>query len=345
MLILRYLKTKMTVLNSLQNFVLGYEDWKILSCTGKAGKLSSQTFASLIHTTKVIPKIINHLTSDECGFSYVLTGFLQNDSLEKHFGVYRLMSGCQYNISFCQILESERRIKIGFILKLYQAQDGKYESSLKEFVRSFSVQPNTPVHQSDLSIYSPLLHENFDFSPTMEIRQTLAFIGGYAVHNIYKNMLYSKKSKPTSYCKHCVSLLTEVECFSLSCEESDLTLIHLADRGGLKYPSSDVISAVTIQWQILVILEQNPALFSHFISESDKSILIQLAMSRIEFVGFEFWRDKCPDCQRPFVSYLAQIISATTNCLLKNKIRNLNSKRKLDNPKGSKKKLRKLQSK
>ena len=121
----------------------------------------------------------------------------------------------------------------------------------------------------------------------------------------------------------CISLLTEVE----SCEESDLTLIHLADQGGLKYPSRDIISAVTIQWQILVILEQNPALFSHFISESDKSILIQLAMSRIEFVGFEFWRDKCPDCQRPFASYLAQILSATTNCLLKNMIRNLNSER------------------
>ena len=59
----------------LSKFCSWLENWKIHSCTGKAGKLNPQTFTSLIHTTKVIPKIINHLTSDECGFSYVLTGF------------------------------------------------------------------------------------------------------------------------------------------------------------------------------------------------------------------------------------------------------------------------------
>ena len=171
--------------------------------------------------------------------------FLQNDSLEKHFGVYRLMSGCQYKISFCQILESGRRIKIGNILKLYQAQDGKYESSLKEFVISFSVQPNTPVHQSDLSIYLLfymkilISHLLWKFAKHWLLLVDMLFTTFIRICTI------PKKSKPTSYCKHCVSLLTEVECFSLKCEESDLTLIHLADRGGLKYPFSDVISAVT----------------------------------------------------------------------------------------------------
>ena len=228
----------------------------------------------------------------------MLTGFLQNDSRET-FGVYRLMSGCQYNISICQILESERRIKIGNILKLYQAQDGKDEPSLKEFVSGFSVHQDNEVHQPDLSIYSSILNEKFDFSPTVEVRQALAFIGGYAVHNICKNMLYSKKFKSLTYCEHCVSLLTDVECFSLECE-SDLALIHLADRGGLKYPSTDVIG-VHIQWQILTILEHNSALMRHFIAGSDRSILIQFAMSRIEMVNFEFWGNECPDFRRPFI--------------------------------------------
>ena len=77
-------------------FVSWLQDWRNFSCSGRAGKLSSQTFISLIHTCQVIPKIVIYLTSFcfDCGFSYVLTGFLQNDSLEKHFGVYRLMSGC-----------------------------------------------------------------------------------------------------------------------------------------------------------------------------------------------------------------------------------------------------------
>ena len=92
-------------------FVSWLQDWRNFSCSGRAGKLSSQTFSSLIHTCQV-PKIVNYLTSYDCGFSYVLTEFLQNDSLEKHFGVYRLMSGYNYNISICQILDSERRIKL-----------------------------------------------------------------------------------------------------------------------------------------------------------------------------------------------------------------------------------------
>ena len=148
-------------------FVSWLQDWKTFSCSGRAGKLSSQTFTSLIHTCQVIPKIVNYLTSDDCGFSYVLTGFLQNDSREKHFGVYRLMSGCDYNISMCQILESERRIKLSNILKIYRAQDSKFETSLKEFVGTFScdMEPdNAATLPTDLSTYSSLFHQNFDFS-------------------------------------------------------------------------------------------------------------------------------------------------------------------------------------
>ena len=58
----------------------------------------------------------------------------------------------------------------------------------------------------------------------------------------------------------------------------------------------------------------------HFIAGSDRSILIQLAMSRIEMVSFEFWGNECPDFRRPSMSYFTEILSANTNCLLKNKI-------------------------
>ena len=179
----------------LAKFVLGLRTGKYLDVLENAGKLSSQTFASLIHTTRVIPKIINHLTSDECGFSYVLTGFLTKRLTREAFWCLPINVWLPIQHFFVKILRvSDESINIGNILKLYQAQDGKYESSLKEFVRSFSVQPNTPVHQSDLSIYSPLLHENFDFSPTVEIRQAFAFIGGYAVHNIYIRICSIQKS-------------------------------------------------------------------------------------------------------------------------------------------------------
>ena len=47
------------------------------------------------------------------------------------------MSGCNDYISLSQILESERRIKLSNILKLYRGQDNTFETSLKEFVKTF----------------------------------------------------------------------------------------------------------------------------------------------------------------------------------------------------------------
>ena len=136
------------------------------------------------------------------------------------------MSSCNYNISICQILESERRIKLSNILRLYRVQDSKFETPLKEFVKTFSCEmkpDNAESLQTDLSTYSSIIQQNFDFSPTTEIRQSLAFIAGYAVHSICKSKLYSKKvisNSTISLCYNCVSLLTHDE-FALECEDSD----------------------------------------------------------------------------------------------------------------------------
>ena len=85
---------------------------------GKHGKLSPQTFTSFSHSCLALIEIANHLTQN-CGFDYVLTSRLQNDSIEHHFGLYRMMSGAQYHIFYSQILKSERRIKLSSMLKLF----------------------------------------------------------------------------------------------------------------------------------------------------------------------------------------------------------------------------------
>ena len=49
-------------------FVSWFQDWKTFSCSGRAGKTSSQTFTSLIHTCQIIPKIVNYLPVMIVGF-------------------------------------------------------------------------------------------------------------------------------------------------------------------------------------------------------------------------------------------------------------------------------------
>ncbi|CAH1115844.1 unnamed protein product [Psylliodes chrysocephalus] len=44
--------------------------------------------------------------------SYISSGKLQTDNLERRFGEYRGLSGCNYNVSFRHVLESEKKIRI-----------------------------------------------------------------------------------------------------------------------------------------------------------------------------------------------------------------------------------------
>ena len=98
-----------------ERIVVWIETWEATTKANKAS-LTHQTFTSLKHTCIASPLLVRHLTNN-CGFSYVLTSFLQNDALEHHFGLYRQMSEANYHLSYCQILESERRLKVSSMLK------------------------------------------------------------------------------------------------------------------------------------------------------------------------------------------------------------------------------------
>ena len=70
----------------------------------------------VLDTCIALSLLVRRLTV-ECGFEYLLTSRVQNDPLEHHFGLYRQMSGSNYNISYSQVVESERRLQLSNILK------------------------------------------------------------------------------------------------------------------------------------------------------------------------------------------------------------------------------------
>ena len=67
---------------------------------------------------------------------FVLTRKFQTDDLESRFGHYRQMSDRNRLVSIQEILESETKIKINSMLKLYAA-DG--EITIKDFLLIFQV--------------------------------------------------------------------------------------------------------------------------------------------------------------------------------------------------------------
>ena len=66
---------------------------------------------------------------------YILLSKFQRDNLEERFGLYRQLSGCNYLVSVQEVFQSERKLKIKGLLRLYTS---KGVIPISDFIASFS---------------------------------------------------------------------------------------------------------------------------------------------------------------------------------------------------------------
>ena len=97
-------------------FLLEFSDWIKAWGSGK-DCLSSQTARALTHTCTTIVNLIKYMKTN-LNVSYILTGKLQTNNLERHLVEYRQMSGGNYNVSVQQILEAEKKLRVSSALAL-----------------------------------------------------------------------------------------------------------------------------------------------------------------------------------------------------------------------------------
>ena len=182
----------------LTRIVYWLEAWQ--SLPEKGGKLSKQTFTSFRHACFALPKITNFLT-ENCGYSYLLTSFLQTDPLEHHFGLYCMISGTNYHVSYLQILESERHLKVSNILNLFSKQTVSSTSCLYKFIQSFSSIESTDCSiEVDLDPFMNAVSNLSTIECNIQVLQSLAFIAGYSIHR------YFKCSQPCLVCRDILTL-------------------------------------------------------------------------------------------------------------------------------------------
>ncbi|CAH2000204.1 unnamed protein product [Acanthoscelides obtectus] len=86
---------------------------------------------------------------------YVLCGKFQTDNLEKRFGRYRYLSGCNYHISINEILESEKKIRLQNVLKTCNT-----EFDLKE-LRNSSLTSEQDTFSVDISDFLFILETDY----------------------------------------------------------------------------------------------------------------------------------------------------------------------------------------
>lgn len=111
--------SKLLFLESLKTYV------DIWHASDSHGKLTNETYIAFSHTLAAVVQLCKYIFN-RYNWSYILTAKLQTDALEARFGAYRRLSGCTYNVSVEQILESERKLKVIGLLKLRSTKHGEF---------------------------------------------------------------------------------------------------------------------------------------------------------------------------------------------------------------------------
>ena len=194
-----------------------------------------------------------------------------------------MMSGAHYHISYCQILESERRIKLSNILKLFSSPATTEQLSIDEFIGSFSTPSEHQYFPTlDLEQFISSLQNYSDITVTTQTLQALAFIAEYTVHSYYKK---------SNRCQACLSFLTEDKEMEIGESlDSAYTLLQSIDRGSLKWSSTCVIEVVVSLWKISKSIQDRPLLFKDIVKGQSRQIIVKIMLRilkkrRINTVG------------------------------------------------------------
>ena len=93
----------------------------------------------------------------------------------------------------------------------------------------------------------------------------------------------------------------------------------------MKWPSDIVLDAVVLVWKVFRVIEQDNDLLTQFAAGSSRKILVNLSIKWLEDVQCEHWRNKCQSCNLFGWDYLKRILTITSNCIIANKVKILNS--------------------
>lgn len=100
----------------LRKFAKWLRHWRKLDSAGVG--LTRDTFEAAIVTTEGMIKLINY-SFDHYDIQFFLPGKFQTNDLEKRFGKYRNLCGSNYLVSYKDILEAEKKLRIKRLVSTY----------------------------------------------------------------------------------------------------------------------------------------------------------------------------------------------------------------------------------
>ncbi|XP_064470198.1 uncharacterized protein LOC135384947 [Ornithodoros turicata] len=248
-----------------------------------SGRLTRETHQAFRLTCYALTEVSRYCL-EELGFTYVLLGKFQTDSLEERFGQYRRLSGTQYHISVRQIYESENKLRLQKMMSL----------PLEEEMGEMSNSPADDDQDFDIEITDE------DIASKRDVMAAITYVAGYCAHPTLKKLT----------CKPCEEnlVLTHRE---LVIESS---MIENLTRGGLKFPQPFVVNSVLYTELVVEKLMSEKHAVRFHAARNQRQLVVNLTQSLLD--SFEDF-DCCVNGHAPGL-VLRHILCAATNTVLKN---------------------------
>lgn len=145
--------------------------------------LTRETFFALKQTTGALIELANYLLQRK-GFTFVLSGAVQSDPLERRFSWYRQLSGGNFYVSVRQVLEAEKAIRMRSLVKFSKLSIGEIQQLYSDFEEQ--------KHQTTENTVPDLLDLLGDVNVTLDFEESdisVAFyVAGYAAKSIAKKI-------------------------------------------------------------------------------------------------------------------------------------------------------------
>lgn len=315
----------------LKKFVAWLERWHNLKDLN--GHLTNETFSAMHQSTVVLTLLIEYIFKHYPQVKYILPGKFTTENLEKRFGLYRLLAGCNYNVSLDDICSGEKKIRIKRIFR--KANNTSFSlSEIKQQFSSLSLDVShneiTNIDENILKDYASIISDYSYLHETTIDESAKIYVSGYASHTVSKKL----------NCKKCTDLVVASKGTFIENQ-----YFNYLQRGGLSIPTDRVCFVFVHMYSILESIINQNSLENLFLKTTNqKNILIQLTILGIQNDHFyEEFLNAC-ECGRDPNKIFNHICSVFANILLNNYVKNVNQKVKIkkDNFKGNSQKKRKL---
>ena len=203
------------------------------------GGLSTDTFLCLSHTLRAYSDFITHLL-DVKKFKFVLSGFSNNDRIEKYFCFMRYLSGMHLALDITSFCQNARTDLFRTISRLCMNKDGSHS---KIAMRDFFADVLSMINSNENELINEL-HGKLrnligipnDLACSSLKSPILPYVSGYAVTKFMKNCAVK--------CKACLSLLSMGINIADEIKEMltyNVLYINERDKTGLTWPTESVV--------------------------------------------------------------------------------------------------------